>query len=513
MTGIRSAVAAAVLLAVLSAPAATPRLGREEFVPGSGVRIRMFRGMEQSPLQPPRAGVRRSDQAHVVAVGEQWIYSQCLGNWKGPGLTAMLGEVKFAPPPPLQFATPEELETAFVPLAADSEPDAAALLKWINAFCPEGKFTGLEPAFSGNNSKVRRFRPGAPDAPEAYLITRDGIRRRRVVVVYRFEAPSREREAWAKLCRRSAAAAGFWEVASKTEPSGGSVRRSAARQAGVERAIAGIRGLKGWWYRETPNYVFISNQRDRRDLRLVQRDLERARQIYLRYYRSDAAVTMIGVVRIFETREEYLRYVDPGMEWSGGYWSPSRLELVVSPLPRNVPDSVQDKVLRSTAFHEGFHQFLHYAAGMAESGMWFNEGNAEFFEHLSLRGGSFTVSVTDEEVEEIRRLLRSDFDLEAFMKLDREAFYETSGRNRNYKLAFALLYYLLKGAPAENQRTYAAIPFVYFRELAATRNDAAARRAALSGVDAAAFNAAFRSFWNDRGRLRKAGRYNGIFSL
>ena len=60
----------------------------------------------------------------------------------------------------------------------------------------------------------------------------------------------------------------------------------------------------------------------------------------------------IAAVRIFGSREEYLAYVGPEMQWSAALWSPQHRELVL-----HWPEGGSDALLQ-TGWHEALHQPL-----------------------------------------------------------------------------------------------------------------------------------------------------------
>ena len=285
---------------------------------------------------------------------------------------------------------------------------------------------------------------------------------------------------------------------------------SETMQASRERVIRNIRNLSGWWYLESPNYIFVSNQTDRRGMERLRREIERARNCFMSWFPPQVRINEVSVVRIFNDRDEYTRYVGGEMEWTGGVWQPARRELVISPLSWDASEERQREAIAKIAFHEGFHQYLHYASGELHFPLWFNEGCAEFFEGIEFRGATSLVGLPDPLKRRLARLFafKKKYDLDELIRMNREQFYNRETRDRNYLLANALVYYLLKGAPANGQKEYAGIMSRYYLTFSKTRNPETAQKAAFGTVDLKRLSADLTAFWNDERQIRRSIRYN-----
>ena len=285
---------------------------------------------------------------------------------------------------------------------------------------------------------------------------------------------------------------------------------SETMQASRERVIRNIRNLSGWWYLESPNYIFVSNQTDRRGMERLRREIERARNCFMSWFPPQVRINEVSVVRIFNDRDEYTRYVGGEMEWTGGVWQPARRELVISPLSWDASEETQREAIAKIAFHEGFHQYLHYASGELHFPLWFNEGCAEFFEGIEFRGATGLVGLPDPLKRRLARLFafKKKYDLDELIRMNREQFYNRETRDRNYLLANALVYYLLKGAPANGQKEYAGIMSRYYLTFSKTRNPETAQKAAFGTVDLKRLSADLTAFWNDERQIRRSIRYN-----
>jgi len=115
------------------------------------------------------------------------------------------------------------------------------------------------------------------------------------------------------------------------------------------------------------------------------RQLEMAQWRYARHFENIAVPERRARVRVFATREGYLRYaLERGSDArrSLGAYYPHLRELV---LFLGIDRTELPVILR----HEGFHRFLHEF--IEDAPIWFNEGYAEFFGHaVEKRGGGFT---------------------------------------------------------------------------------------------------------------------------
>ena len=173
-------------------------------------------------------------------------------------------------------------------------------------------------------------------------------------------------------------------------------------------------------------------------------------------------------------------------------------------------ERTRQQITRKVVFHEDSINTC-YMVGEKPAALWFNEGCAQFFEDAETRTGRHAVTLSPEELKKLAGLFKDGkfHDLRSFIALDHIGFYADGARERNYMLAHALLYYLLKGAPAEGNRLYAAIPLRYCRDLQKNTPEVALNRT-FDGVDLSALSKELSDFWNNRRRLDKAERYRPV---
>jgi len=269
-------------------------------------------------------------------------------------------------------------------------------------------------------------------------------------------------------------------------------------------ACKSIANMKGWWFAETPEYIFLSDIRSAigkslvKELQAVMPVLRRA---FTKLIPPLEDMTDVSVVRIYEEPEAYKQYVGKDFEWSYGFWSPMRRELVILSQGKD-----KEKTLEVIK-HEGFHQYLFYAFSMIENAMWFNEGYACFFETAEVNSqGRVEIPENPRVGHLLDNLAAAARQLPELLHAGRSAFYGGSDQQRslNYTTAWALVYFLCKGVPSKKLTAYASILDTYLKTLASTKDAEAATTAAFEGVNMAKFQEDFADFWKkDRNSSRR----------
>lgn len=265
-----------------------------------------------------------------------------------------------------------------------------------------------------------------------------------------------------------------------------------------------IANMQDWWFAETPEYIFLSNIRSATGKSLVkelQANMPTLRGALVKLIPPYDPAVDVSVVRIYEEPEAYKQYVGNGFEWSAGVWVPMRRELVILSQGKD-----KEQTLRIIQ-HEGFHQYLFYATGMIENAMWFNEGHACFFEAAEVDGRGHVELPENSRVGHLLdNLDAATRQLPKLLHAGHADFYKGSDEQRslNYTTAWALVYFLRKGVPAERLTAYSAVFDTYLKTLAATRDSDAATTAAFEGVSLAKLQEDFSSFWKkSRGPARR----------
>jgi hypothetical protein len=204
----------------------------------------------------------------------------------------------------------------------------------------------------------------------------------------------------------------------------------------------------------------------------------------------------IAAVRIFDSREEYLAYVGPEMNWSGALWSPQHRELVLY-----YPETGSESLLR-TVWHEALHQHLDYACSMIQSPVWFNEGHAVLFEHTHFDlDGNVVFDAVPEAVAVVKSNPSEIADyLPAFFSIDYSEFYSGSNDERmlKYHIAWSVAYFLQVGAPEVRFQPFKNLRADLMRALVSTRRRDEAMKAVLTEQVQKDLIAEWLYFWKRR---------------
>jgi len=276
-------------------------------------------------------------------------------------------------------------------------------------------------------------------------------------------------------------------------------------QESRQRVIDNIKNLREWWYMEGNNFIFVSNQKNQKNIARLKLDLEHARDVYAKYFPQETELKSISVIKVFNQRDEYLTYVGKEMEWSGGVWSPAKAELVISPIDERFPEKARREIVQQVVFHEGCHQYLFYALSERNPGMWFNEGAAQFFEGVDFKGSLPNYEIPEHHLKKITEMFaaRPKKDLNALINMDRDAFYGADKEN-NYLLANALMIYLLRGCVAADKPEYSQIAKKYFEAIRNGEDYEEANQTAFEKIDMDKLSQDLADFWSNKRLIDKA---------
>lgn len=498
--------AVAVLLLPATDAAAAPRrrsrgIGKEFSFPAAGIKIRAPAGAASQLLPSPTVyATKKSDGTALYRSSDLWRHLQTVAVWNGQGFSAELAQVMYPPLPGKEkLFSIADAKTTW--RAYSAVPGDAELLRWAKSFfnTDAGRMTEI-----GGQGDFKWKRLENRDGRSALFFGSGGDARNLQMFVFciRWQGGDGGEKEWRRLAERCAVSAKKLEVRN----SGTGTARSGTYAERLEQAQKSISGLRNWYIRETTNYIFVTNQRSRGDMRRLQTDLELAREIFQSYFPFPGGRSGVGVVKLFAERGEYLHYVGDNLKWTAGVWMPAVRELVVSPLGVKADDKIVAQYMRNVALHEGFHQYIFYACNEVNPALWINEGCAQFFETSLPRQGE--VGVLDKPTEaKLVRAAASGNDLARFVSLDHKGFYADDEREHNYALAHALCYYLLRGAPALGEEKFSAIPGRYMSELRRTRDLDKAREHAFEGIDFALLEQKHKEFWRSKKLIMRAKHY------
>ncbi len=510
-----------------------PPLSQSAQIPEAGLAFRVMRGADPVGLPQPQVWHYRQSDGSIIErflPRDLWYPSVWLGQWQDTtGMELIIGQL--APPMPTTFPIPHashaEYRVAMDAARLTTPASPEALVAWLQQF-----------ADATPKTPPRTVSPG-PRLAQVLAFDFAGVERARRAYVFRFRpnvngvdpdqwfvalfllppgvdlaaATALDREFVGSLhtVRRPRPTA----TAARPAPTETPPPASDAYQESVERAINSIRGLPGWWHETTPHYVIVSDlpQGRRSFIERLRSDLETLRAAFATLIPPRGPMTAVSLVRVFAQPESYQAYGGPAHGDTAGVWIPSRRELVVRPPIRGQERDELAELLR-IVYHEAFHQYIFYAFDLIPTSPWYNEGHATFFEGAELRGDALRIGERARYAERVTAMARQGpLPLERLLTLDYDTFYELHGgdaaqRNRNYALAWGLIYYLRKGAPIEEDNRYEAILPAYEAALERLRDPQAATTAAFAGVDMAAFSRSFTQFWDSAGRRHRALRHH-----
>ena len=478
--------------------------GVESVVRSVGLSLNVPRGVESRLLSSPVAHSSDShDGKELYLPINLWRHAQTVALWQGNDIVIVLAQIEYKVPP--LTTVPQS-----APLLRrqwrkfNKAPDKGELNKWLLAFSGMPLAPGKVPPTDGKITWQRFNAAGGPMSTSVFYGQGNyrGEARRFVLLV----GGANEQQC-AELVRSVRLT---WKEAGT--PAAQRKGRTPAHTERLEQARRSIAGLKGWYILETANYIFVTNQTNRNDITRVQTDLESARSVFREYFPLPPdAKKNIGVVKIFNGRDEYLRYVGEAMKWSGGVWNPSVRELVVSPPSFEADARIKEIILRNVCLHEGFHQYIFYYCAETSAALWINEGCAQFFEYSFPRRRLIGDLPPGLEKHLAAAVARAPDDLARFIRLNHQEFYREGEREQNYALAHALVYYLLRGAPAHGENKYASIPSRYFNSLRRTRDLDLALTTAFTGVDTRMLAARLKAFWSNKKQIEKAKLHRGAY--
>ncbi len=542
MTG-HSRGAAVCMAALLTAGAALAEKPELKFLkatelPGIGLRLNLMSNARETPPTPPkvytytitdRSGTRQED---LFAPADIWRRGQYVGHWTDRfGNSLSLAAVRTALPTgfPREHASRADYERALAAVT-NAEWSSDRLAAWASDYL-ETPGLRAEPIFkrpSKFDALVALSGGGLPPGMLwAFRLNPSAAGQSRCprhwfcVAVSLAPGVDQEKARTAVLADllpsisfagagAPAAPLGASGAPGRSSGSTADATRSPEFLASRQAVVDGIRNLKDWWYVETKHYIILSNLKSRSSLlvRRLQTDLDSLHGFYERLLPPRSGISAVSQIRIFNTADEYDRYVGEDRAWTAGLWVPNTTELVVKPAEFGSNSQQRDQILR-IIYHEAFHQYVFYALQRLTPAAWFNEGHAAFFDAVDISGSRFDIQEDPFKTQRIEALISAGHaDVEPMLAMSYETFY---ARNEdilrdNYVMAWALVYYLRKGGPSENPPVYTNVVPRYVEALWATRDPDAATATAFDGIDLGKFNEDFRKFWKSSNKRSAARR-------
>jgi hypothetical protein len=499
------------------------KIGREESINSEGIKIRVFKDATARPLlalsMVEKIKNGYSDTFEYYNILDLWTHDQFVGSWGCKDGKLTIYKVLYNVP---AFKNEIVLKNnyEFWRNKNRHEWNDDYIIEWIR-YLTGDKISDTSEQLQKNipaKCSVKRYHmKNASDDLNSYLYfisisERPGDR---YVLLYEISknADSYKSE---KTILQSLQSISFFPPKktadkNKQKAAAASVRKrsfSSDYAANRESVIKNIKNLKNWWYLETENYIIASNLKNKKTINELPLNLEKCRSVYRRYYPQNIPIKETCVCKVFENRNEYVSYVGDEYKWSGGIWIPDKKELVISPAVLGKVSERRNNMM-DLVYHEAFHQYLFYATDEGSASVWFNEGNACYFEGIDFKpGGKMKINLVPCYYEPMKKLaLSGKPKVESLINMAPGAFYE--GKDVNYAFAWGLLFFLHKGAPLmKDKNTYSEIPLKYYNALIELKNEEEATAKAWEGVDMTRFNRDFQEFWRNYTMIKRADEYS-----
>lgn len=518
------------------------RLLKATELPAIGLKVNVMPQVREAPLPPPSVFTytftegARSWKSDMYAPYDLWLQSQLANRWiDDHSNTLIIATISL--PLPKGGSTPhvprEDYEKQVVELQKQQTPwTTETLSQWVADFvgAESVKAQSIAKRPSNLQDLLAFSIPGQPtQLAYAFRLNRAASGQSRAVTTWFLALfdlnPEISRDSaqntintdfLAKLtCSKTTPPATTGPSKTfQTPPTSKTMPRSSEFVASRNQVANSIKSMKDWWYVETANYIILSNLKTRHRIMVkeLQEDVECLRAVFEQFMPPRKEVTAVSVIRVFAEPAEYEAYVPAAFSWSSGIWMSDRKELVIKPADWG-GNKEQREAVKHTAYHEAFHQYIFYAFDQLQPMAWFNEGYATFFGGASIGNGKLEVTEDPYRLKCFQeRLSEGPLRLDRFLRLPYNEFYDKDKKvlEQNYALAWALVYYLRKGAMLEKPAPYARILDRYGDALWQTRDPEKATDAAFDGIDIAKFEQDFVKFWGSKNKRSSAER-NKIF--
>ncbi|HBC87284.1 MAG TPA: hypothetical protein DCZ94_10040 [Lentisphaeria bacterium] len=499
--------------------------GKEETLAAEGLKIKLFKDVVSRPLPTPNSLTlhnSKGDKFEACNPWDVWTRDQYVASWGCAQGTILIFKMTLPVPSDLPIAFKGlSIKKDYDTWKSEAKPDwnENSIKEWLKYFS-QNKFSGTTDAVQKDIPKKNKIlRYHYADKTEdiydsAYLVECTDRPGERFLIAYEL-ARDVDVEKSEKAILSSLQSLSFFPPKKAEDKQSTSIKTTLKKDASPEFAasresvIKSIKNLKGWEYIPTDNFIIGYNVKNKKTISELQSNLEKSRSAFTKFYPLKNPLKAVSVCKVFETREEYVAYVPEQMSWTSGVWMPMKRELAISPLNWGTQADSR-KVMIDIAYHEGFHQYIFYAADEIECAVWFNEGNATFFEGIDFKAGDKVKIDTTEYLKEMKRISELDLNLDKFIKLPHSGFY-SGNRKQNYTVAWGLMFYLLKGAPSlKEKNNYSDIPYKYYDALLELKNGEKATEKAWEGVDMKKFARDFEEFWKSDTMIRRAESYDPV---
>lgn len=218
----------------------------------------------------------------------------------------------------------------------------------------------------------------------------------------------------------------------------------------------------GWRAYKTKNFLFEYNA-DENWVKTLAEHFEQIQALYKQYIPSPNKIPMC-VVKVFPNEEDFMYY--SGAYGAAAYWSPSQEEVVCyqftggdvktdTGATKKITNRLEaEDVTFRIIYHEGFHQYMHYAMGKNRElylPSWLNEGMGDFFfgGKFILKNGKpsqFSVGLNDWRTDTIRAAVKKNkhVPVRKILEYQQRDYYSNAGLC--YAEGWALCHFLMTHA-------------------------------------------------------------------
>jgi len=273
-----------------------------------------------------------------------------------------------------------------------------------------------------------------------------------------------------------------------------------------------IRNLDNWDYFTTPDFIITyswSKPEQKKEMRKFARwtseKLEDARTMFRdRYPPHDAMTTNYSIIRVCSNYDEFRKYGDTPYGVVG-WFSPGSKELVIYYDKQHEMVNNEDQML-SIAYHEAWHQYSDQYWPGVDLHRWFDEGLAEYFGALRVKGKSEEYTPHRGRLAEFQPLLNSKayVPTSEIVIWDKPTFYGANA-SAHYAQAWVMMDFLMRGKERLGSKfddKWSQIVPTYGKVALETKSEKKAVEAAFAGVDMAAFEAAWID-WFKGGNIKR----------
>lgn len=502
---------------------------KDTVIESEGLKFRGLRDSKPAPSSSPRIiQLFRSDEKKFDSYNlhDMWTMDQLVGKWENEAGTIAIYKLNLPLPEGIEIHLNKFVLKPDYDAWLEKNKNAAENVNindWMDFFTGSKIDGEPETVKTSLVLKILHYKiiSDGRKHQEMYMVTDlRSAEQRSYLFVYEIE-PATDFKQSINAIQQSVQSMGF-QNARETEAKQMVTKTSKNKQeyseeyyADRQRILNNIKNLKGWWFLDTANYIIISNLKDKKLISDIEKNIEKARNAYKIVFPLKKPLNAVSIVKVFGDRDEYLAYLGRSSEfaWSAGFWDASKKELAISSVENN-GSRVQElnKRLQEIMFHEAFHQYLYYATNNMRTAPWFNEGGASFFESLKIMPGkeNFDVEFSGHMEHFLELIKRRPINAEDILNTKTYAsFYDKTAIENNYSMAWGLMYFLLKGAPAmKNKNDYPEIPSRYYDAVIETGDPDKATEIAWKDVDMKKFNNDFNSFWASAAMVSRSKTYN-----